>query len=123
MAVATGGAVGSLARWGLSMALPHQGAQWPWSTLLANLSGALLLGMLVAFVELRSPHRLVRPVLGIGVLGGWTTFSTWMTDAASMASAGAVLVAGAYLLVTLAGGLMAAAAGMLLVRRLHEARR
>ena len=44
---AAGGALGSLARWGLAAVLPHAGSGWPWSTLIVNVTGSLLLGVLL----------------------------------------------------------------------------
>lgn len=80
--IAVGGALGSLARWGLATALPHDGHSWPWATFLTNVSGCLLLGLLMAFVlgpwsTLPFWSRYLRPFLGVGVLGGYTTFSTY----------------------------------------------
>lgn len=117
-AVAAGGALGSLARWGLAAVLPHAGSGWPWSTLIVNVTGSLLLGVLLVVVDRRPAHRLAYPFLGVGVLGGWTTFSTMMTDVAGLVAAQAVGRAGAYLLVSLVTGLLATAAGLLLARRL-----
>src|SRR5690606_31662397 len=58
---------------------------WPWVTLVVNASGCLLIGVLMAVVrELRAPHRLLRPFLGVGVLGGYTTFSTFAVDVHQM---------------------------------------
>ncbi|OYN99548.1 fluoride efflux transporter FluC [Enemella evansiae] len=116
--VAAGGALGSLARWGLAVALPHLGPGWPWSTLIVNLTGSLLLGVLIVVVDRRPAHRLLYPFLGVGVLGGWTTFSTMMTDVAGLVAAQAVARAGAYLLVSLVGGLLATGFGIVLTRRL-----
>ncbi len=116
--VAAGGALGSLARWGLAVALPHSGPGWPWSTLIVNLTGSLLLGILIVVVDRRPAHRLLYPFLGVGVLGGWTTFSTMMTDVAGLVAAQAVARAGAYLLVSLVGGLLATGFGIVLTRRL-----
>ena len=116
--VAAGGALGSLARWGLAAVLPHSGPGWPWSTLIVNLTGSLLLGVLIVVVDRRPAHRLLYPFLGVGVLGGWTTFSTMMTDVAGLVAAQAVARAGAYLLVSLVGGLLATGFGIVLTRRL-----
>jgi CrcB protein len=70
-AVAVGGVAGAEARYGLAVALPHDPGSWPWATLLANASGCLLIGVLMVLVTERfAVHPLVRPLLGIGVLGG-----------------------------------------------------
>jgi fluoride exporter len=80
-ATAAGGILGAEARYGLSSALSHHDQQFPWSTLLINSTGCLLIGVLMAFLlELPSPHRLARPFLGVGVLGGYTTYSTFAME-------------------------------------------
>lgn len=74
--VAVGGALGTLARVGTDLVLPATPGGWPVATLLVNVSGALLLG--VVLTRLRD-HRL-RALLGTGVLGAWTTFSTFAVE-------------------------------------------
>jgi CrcB protein len=115
--IAVGGALGSLARWGLAQALPHPGATFPWATFAANVSGCLLLGVLmVGVLEVWPPSRYVRPFLGVGVLGGYTTFSTYMLDARGLLVAGRTALAGQYLFGTLAAGLAAVWLGVALAR-------
>jgi CrcB protein len=81
LAVAIGGVVGADARYGIGRAFPHRSTDFPWSTVLINGSGCLLIGVLMAFVLSRSaPPRLTRPFLGVGILGGYTTYSTFATD-------------------------------------------
>jgi CrcB protein len=119
VAAALGGALGALARWGVSEGLPHSSGGWPWSTLLVNLTGCLLIGLLVATVFTRYPaHRWLRPFLGTGVLGGYTTFSTFAVDGVRLADAGAWLPAVGYVLVSVVGGVLAAAVGVRLGRAL-----
>jgi CrcB protein len=116
-AIALGGILGAEARYGLSVALPHASGAWPWATLLTNLSGCLLIGVLMAVItELIEPHRLVRPFLGVGVLGGYTTFSTYSTDLVQMLNAGRPVLALGYLAVTPLGALAAVWAGTVLIR-------
>lgn len=80
-AIAAGGILGAEARYGLSLALPHSERQFPWSTLLINLTGCLLIGMLMTvLLSMPSPHRLLRPFLGVGVLGGYTTYSGFAVE-------------------------------------------
>ncbi|WP_240506386.1 FluC/FEX family fluoride channel [Thermoactinospora rubra] len=115
-AVAAGGVVGALARHGLTTAFPHPPGAFPWTTLAVNLSGCLLIGVLMTVItEVRPAHPLVRPFLGAGVLGGFTTFSAYVVEALSARSAA---VAVAYLGGTLAGALLAVLAGACLVRRI-----
>lgn len=117
--IAVGGALGSLARYGVNVALPHKGG-FPISTFLENVVGCLVLGaLLVVLTELRRPHRLVRPFLGTGVLGGFTTFSTYAVDSATRDSAG---TAALYLVGTLVLALAASWSGVTLTRRLAGAR-
>jgi CrcB protein len=101
LAIAVGGVLGAEARYGLSELLPHTGRQFPWSTVIINVSGSALIGaLMVILLELTSPHRLVRPLLGVGVLGGYTTFSSFALDAERLVRAHEPLRALAYVLVT-----------------------
>jgi fluoride exporter len=116
-AIAAGGILGSEARYALGLALPHQAGSWPLATLLINVSGSLALAALMVVVtELTAPHRLLRPFLGVGVLGGYTTFSTAEVDVQQMLRAGRPLLAVAYLLGTVLAALVAAWAGAALAR-------
>lgn len=106
--IAGGGAVGSLARWGLTQLLPHRSGTLPWATFIANVTGCYLLGVLMVFViDVWPPSRYVRPFLGVGVLGGYTTFSTYMLDARALLVAHRTATAGAYVFGSLAAGLAA----------------
>jgi fluoride exporter len=109
--VAIGGIVGAEARYGLSVGLPHAPGAWAWSTLFANVTGCLLIGVLMVLVAERIRHPLVRPLLGVGVLGGYTTFSTYTTDTLAAFGAGHVGPALLYLALTPVLAVAAAAAG------------
>jgi CrcB protein len=90
-AIAVGGALGSLGRWAVAELVPHDAGSFAWSTFTVNVTGALLLGLLMAFmVDVLAGTRYVRPLLGVGVLGGWTTFSTYMLDTRAMLADGRV---------------------------------
>jgi CrcB protein len=116
-AVSAGGVLGAEARYGLGVLLPHQPGQWPWATWLVNVSGCFLIGVLmVVITELTSPHRLVRPFLGVGVLGGYTTFSTAMVDVQQLAVTGHPGAALGYLAGTITAAVAAAFAGVTLTR-------
>lgn len=116
-AIAAGGLVGAEARYGVGLALPHADGTWPWSTLLINVSGGLLIGVLmVVILELVDPHPLVRPFLGVGVLGGYTTFSTFAVDTLALGRAGNVGLAVAYAVATPLFALLAVAIGAALAR-------
>jgi CrcB protein len=115
--IAVGGALGSLARWGIGEALPVRPGRFPWATLIANVSGCLLLGVLMVFVlDVWPPSRYARPFLGVGVLGGYTTFSTAMLDIHAQLVAGHAALAGSYLSASLGVGLVAVWVGMVLAR-------
>lgn len=118
LAVALGGALGALARWALAEAVPHDAGAWPWATLVTNVTGCFALGVLMVLVLERWPDRpLLRPLLGTGFLGGFTTFSTYAVDTRGLVAAGHPLLAVAYLLSTLALGLLAVVAGLRLAER------
>jgi fluoride exporter len=103
--IALGGALGSLARWGLAEALPHGSAEFPWATFITNVSGCFLIGLLMVFViEVWPPSRYLRPFLGVGVLGGYTTFSTCTLDTRALLVSGNPRLAGVYLFGSLAVG-------------------
>jgi fluoride exporter len=114
---AIGGALGALARWGLSEAIPSPGG-WPWATLLVNITGCFLLGMLLAVLGGRSPQPAwVPPFVGVGILGGYTTYSTFAVEVVVLVDDGAPALAAGYLLLSIAGGIAAVAAGALTGRR------
>ena len=109
-AVAAGGALGGLARYGAGEAAPP-GAGVPWSTLAVNVVGAFVVGVLATRIAAgRLPARL-RPFAITGVCGGLTTFSTVMVEANLLARHGRAGAAAGYLALTVAAGLLAAAAG------------
>lgn len=113
-AVALGGALGALARYGVGVAWPHGDGAFPWSTFAINVAGCLAIGVLLVLITevAGRPHRLARPFLGTGVLGGFTTFSTYAVDAERLIAGGQVPLALAYLFGTLAAALLAAQAGV-----------
>ncbi|WP_436495502.1 fluoride efflux transporter CrcB [Actinokineospora sp. HUAS TT18] len=116
-AVAVGGAVGALVRYWLVSVVPVKSGGFPLGTLLVNSVGCLLIGVLmVAVTEMRNVHPLVRPFLGVGVLGGFTTFSTYAEEVRALLAPDTLLVGMAYLLGTVLCALAAVAAGMRLAR-------
>jgi CrcB protein len=107
-AISAGGVCGALARYAVSVAWPHHPDGFAWSTWLVNVSGCLLIGVLMVLIsEVWVGRRLVRPFLGVGVLGGYTTFSTSIVDVQQAAGHGAAEVALLYLGATLLGALTA----------------
>jgi CrcB protein len=117
--VALGGAVGSLARHGLDLLLPHAPDGVPWATLLANVAGSLLLGVAAVWlVEHRRPGLQGYPFAATGVLGGFTTFSTYAVQTRLLAGEGEPGLAAAYVVGTLLLALAAVRAGTVVTRRL-----
>ena len=115
---ALGGALGALARWGVAEALPREDGGWPWATLLVNLTGCLLIGLLTGALARRSPEPAwARPFLAVGVLGGYTTWSTFAVEVVALTDAGAPGLAAGYVLASVVGGVLAVAAGVAAVRR------
>jgi CrcB protein len=111
--IAIGGGVGSVLRYELARAVHPAGNGFPVATLVTNVLGAFLLGLLiVAVTEMWTAHPLVRPALGTGLLGGFTTFSTFAVEVRG-ASAG---VAVGYLAATLLCGIPAAWLGITAMR-------
>jgi fluoride exporter len=118
-AVAVGGALGALARYGLALAIPPVPGHFPLATFLTNVVGGLLIGVLIVLLtELTTPHPLARPFLVTGILGGFTTFSTYAVDVEHLLAAHAVGVALGYLFGTLFSALAATWVGILAARAL-----
>ncbi len=114
---ALGGALGALTRWGVAEALPSSPGGWPWATLAVNLAGCLLVGLLLATLLARSPAPAwARPLLAVGVLGGFTTYSAFAVEAVLLADGGAVVLAAGYVLASVLGGVLAVVAGVRAVR-------
>ena len=119
--VALGGAAGATARYGVGLlTLRLLGPGWPYGTLAVNLLGGLAMGALVTLLAMRggSHPEAWRALLGVGVLGGFTTFSAFSLDVANMIERKAWLVAGGYALVSLVGSVVALFVGMARTRRL-----
>lgn len=115
--IALGGGLGALARFGLATWLPAGQGQFPWATFAANVSGCFLIGVLMVLVtEVWAAHRLVRPFVGVGFLGGYTTFSTYAVEIHGLLRPGTVLVAFGYLAGTLIAAMLAVLAGVWLTR-------
>ena len=112
IAVGLGGALGALARFGLAVAIPFK--DWPIATLTGNIVGAFLLAVLTVLATDRFPlHRYRRAFWGTGVLGGFTTFSTFMVEALSLSATSAIT----YILCSLFGGILAAMTGFMVARK------
>jgi CrcB protein len=118
-AIAVGGVLGTLARYALQAAFPHVVTEFGWATFGVNVVGCFLIGVLMVVLTRHYPDSaLLRPFLGVGVLGGFTTFSAYALDIDQAFLAGAVGTALAYLLATVVAALVAVWAGSTVARRL-----
>jgi CrcB protein len=123
-AVAAGGVIGALTRYGASLWLPHAPGAFPWATFTINVSGCLLIGVLMVLIsEVWSAHPLLQPFLGTGVMGGYTTFSAYAVDARGLLGARHPGVGFVYLGGTLTCALVAVYAGVLIARWATGSRR
>ena len=119
--VGLGGAVGSMARYGLGIAAGRlaPGSAWPWGTFAANLIGGLLMGLLVGWLALRggAQSETLRVLLGVGVLGGFTTFSAFSLETALMLQRRDWVLAGGYVAVSVALAIAGVLLGVFIMRR------
>lgn len=106
--VALGGALGALARYGLSTAFPDSTSGFPWTTFAINVTGSFLLALLPAAGVVRR-RALLPPLLGTGVMGGYTTLSTASEQTRALLAGGHVGTATAYVVGTLVACLVAVA--------------
>jgi CrcB protein len=117
LAVAAGGAAGSVARHAVGLWVgPHAAPGFPWATLAVNLGGSLVLGGVMAAVPADAPGHW-RALLAVGFCGGFTTFSTFGAETVALLQARAYAVAAAYVAVSVAAGVAAVAAGLRLAAR------
>ena len=115
--IALGGGIGAVARYGLGRLWPTPPGAFPWATFTVNTVGCLLIGVLMVLIsEVWSAHRLIRPFLGVGVLGGFTTFSTYAAETRALLQPGTVAIAFGYLAGTLLAAMLAVVAGVWLTR-------
>jgi CrcB protein len=106
--IAAGGATGAAARYLIEATWPTPPGTFPLSTMAINLLGCALMGVLMVLTtEVWGRQRLISPFLGIGVLGGFTTFSTYTVDIQRLIAGGQVDTALVYLCLTPVGALLA----------------
>lgn len=111
-AVAAGGALGALARLAMSEAIGG-----PLATFTVNATGCLAIGLLMAYLtEVGPPGRYLRPFLGTGVLGGYTTFSAYAIETNTLFGDDEYAVAAAYVLGSVIAGLLAVQLGIVAAR-------
>jgi CrcB protein len=115
--IALGGGLGGIARYGLELAGPAVPGGIPWGTFLANVVGCALIGVLMVLVtEVWSAHRVLRPFLGVGLLGGFTTFSTYAVEVRGLLQPGTAPIGLLYLAGTVLCCLLATIVAMWLTR-------
>lgn len=116
--VLIGGGIGALARYQLGRFTFHSlGGAWPWGTLIANVSGGLLMGLLAGWLAARAQGgEAIRLFLAVGVLGGFTTFSSFSLETVLMIERGQMLGALAYVALSLLGAIGGLAIGLLMMR-------
>lgn len=114
--IAIGGMVGSLARWAIANAMGE--TAFPWATLLVNYAGAILLALLILYVEEHpAPKWWWRPLLGTGFCGGFTTYSAFAVQVDGYLNAGQSGRAIAYILASLIGTYLLVLATVTLTRK------
>ena len=117
-AVFAGGAMGTLARAGLATATAPQPGHWPWATFVVNIVGAFILGFVTTRLLERLPLSAYRrPLLGTGLCGGLTTFSTMQVETLQMIEHRHYALAAAYTAVSVVAGLLAVSIATALVRK------
>jgi fluoride exporter len=119
-AIFAGGALGTLARAVTSVELPHSATQWPWSTFLVNIAAAFILGYLVTRLQERLPlSSYRRPLIGTGICGGLSTFSTMQVDILKMLDAHAWGLAAGYTAASVVAGYATIQLATALARRVR----
>lgn len=122
LAIFVGGAAGTVARYLIDAHNPHPPTSFPWPTLVINLSGSLAIGLLVPLTEHVAPRApWARPLLVVGFLGGWTTYSTLAVEATLLAKNGDIITFLAYVAATVVGGLALVVVGSGVGRRMVPA--
>jgi CrcB protein len=111
--IAIGGFAGGLARYELGLAFPAHRGEFPAATFGINVSGSFVLALLIVLVlEVWPPTTYIRPLLGVGFCGAYTTFSTWMVGVDQLFSDGKAGTALWYLIGSLIAGLGATSLGL-----------
>ena len=116
--IAVGGVLGSWMRWRLSVWFPVSPGTFPTTTLAINLVGSALIGVvLVLFLDRQPPRLLTHSFLGTGILGAFTTFSTFTIESAELLRQSKPLTAFVYVTASVVGGVFVALASMRVTRR------
>lgn len=112
--VMLGGALGAAARFGVARLLPA--GDWPWATLIVNVGGGLAMGVLAGLIGRGITGEPARLLLGVGLLGGFTTFSAFSLELVTMIERGAWGLAMGYALASVIAAAVAVMAGLAIVR-------
>jgi len=114
LAIGAGGAIGAMARYGVGAAsLRLLGPNFPFGTLAVNVLGSAVMGLFIAWLAAREPHSsVVRAFVATGVLGGFTTFSTFALDAVTLYRDRTIWIAGAYVSASVALSILGLFAGL-----------
>ncbi|MFS3127564.1 fluoride efflux transporter FluC [Nocardioides sp. Bht2] len=115
LAAMLGGMLGAVARWQLQERTPT--SEFGWTVLAINVGGSALMGVLMAWVASGTAPALARPFLGVGVLGGFTTFSAYAVDVVTHVDAGHPVRALCYLVATVVAAVLAVVVGSLVGER------
>lgn len=121
-AIALGGGIGSVLRYVVAVVVTAQtGPGFPWGTLVINVTGSLIIGVIAEVAQTRAiaMPNVVRLFWMVGVLGGYTTFSTFSLDGVTLIADRAPWLALSYLCASVILGVLAAMAGVAAVRMLH----
>ena len=113
-----GAGIGGVLRHGVNLAALRLGPSFPWGTLAINVVGSILMGLLVGWFAARGESMPARLFLATGVLGGFTTFSTFSLEAYGLIETGEIGAAMAYLLGSVVAGIAGLALGLLAMRQL-----
>jgi CrcB protein len=111
--IALGGMAGASARYGVAQLVTTGSGGFPWATFAVNVAGSFVLGvLLVVLLEAAPASRYLRPFVASGVLGAFTTMSTYLVETSVLAKDGHVAVATTYLVSSVVAGLALAYAGV-----------
>ncbi len=116
LAVAGGGAIGSLARYVIGVLLLRAGNGFPVSTLLINVVGSFLIGLFARLFDAPDHNQVLRVALTVGLCGGFTTFSTFSAETVTLLQQGRAGRAALYVTVSLVAGMLATFAGLMVGR-------
>ncbi len=116
--VGIGGALGAMARYGAGVGIGRIAGDFPLATLLINITGSALMGLLVGWLARTTPagQNEIRLFVAVGMLGGFTTFSSFSLDTIALVERGEIGQAALYVLASVAVSIAALAAGLWLVR-------